>query len=795
MQEMSLPQLARTIQSTLPLYPILLPAAGVIVYGLVSRYRTHGWDITGGYKEKPLPFGWFDSFLIVGVYAVLWVLYAFLSQTAAISANPAISQPPGTVAEVRSIIPLVMVLLPMLGAVVCGFVGRYNQSLRDYVATSVSLVVFAMALSMYPLVTSGVVTYSLPDFIGLGLAFRVDFLGFVFASIAALIWYLATFYSGEYMAHENAPTRYFVFLQLSLGSCLGVFLAADFLSLFLFFEAMTVLSYALVVHSQSEEAMAAGRNYLYMGIFGGLCLLTALMILFSHTGNLGIVANLEQLATMGQTRYLVALLFFIGFGIKAGAAPLHIWLPQAHPVAPTPASALLSGIMIKTGAYGIIRVFNLLMTPQTGDSALWGLTGQLGQIIIWIGIVTMVTAALLALAQSHAKKVLAYSSVSQMGYILMGIGAAAYLGYEGAMGFAGLSYHILNHAFFKAGMFLMIGAVYMRTHDLNYSKLGGLWRNFPVTAISFFVAAAAISGIPGFNGYASKTLLHHAIEDAAHLHGGMSLLFAEKIFVITGGLTFCYIMRLFSVTFLGPQRAGTLRFEQETLLEKLIFGAFALAILAGGLAPGRVMEQIIVPMSSSFHYDSYKVGYLLKLNFWNAQDLGGIAISLTIGAVIFAIMARRKFVLPLPPKLSVEHLIYKPALNGMMSLYTWVGRVLEGAVEGTMMGCIGPLCAAARIFGRFDAITLASVGSALQKKTVSLRDGMYDSLIGYLQEAAVYTHRAEWTAFLTMIKVDYNPRGEHLYKKLTLMNLDLCLFLVIVVLAIVFSLRFLTLHF
>ena len=793
MIEVTSPQVARTVQSVLPLYPVLLPAAGVIVYGLVNRYRTNNWDLTAGGRHKSPTFGWWDSFLIVGVYAVLWIIFAMVSKTVSVPAHPPASVGHGNFAETQSIIPLFMVLLPMLGAIACGFLGRVNHTLRDYVATSVSLLVLALGLSMYPLVKEGVVTYAIPGFMGMGLMFRVDFLGFVFAALASLVWYLATFYSGEYMHHEKAQTRYYVFLLLSLGSCLGVFLAADFLSLFVFFEAMTVASYVLVVHNQSDEAMAAGRNYLYMGIFGGLCLLTALMILFSYTGNLAISADLEHLVSLGSMRFLVALLFFIGFGIKAGAAPLHIWLPQAHPVAPTPASALLSGIMIKTGAYGIIRVFNLLMTPHDAHSSLWKLTEQLGQVIIWIGMVTMVTAAILALSQSHAKKVLAYSSVSQMGYILMGVGAAAYLGYEGAMGFAGFSYHILNHAFFKAGMFLMVGAVYLRTHDLNYHKLGGLWRNFPVTTISFLVAAAAISGIPGFNGYASKTLLHHAIVEAAAHHGSTSLWIAEKIFVVTGGLTFCYIIRLFTSIFMGPAKPGRHKFEKETMLEKLVFGAFSIFILIGGLAPLRMIKDVIIPMTNSFHYDHYAVEHLADLHFFNSHDLGGIAVSLGIGALIFLVLSRRNFAFPLPKMLSVEHLIYKPFLNGMMLLYVLLGRLFETVVEGVLVGSVTPISAVVRAVGRFDGNTLVIVGASMQRNVVRLRDGVYDYTMKYINEVTEYTRQAEWATFFTMIKMDYNPRGEHLYKKLTLMNLDLCLFIVIVTLVITFSLRFLTL--
>ncbi|MBS4023855.1 MAG: NADH dehydrogenase [Dethiobacter sp.] len=703
---------------------------------------------------------------------------------------PAVEKPLETI---QSILPLLIVLLPMAGAVVAGLIGRLREDLRDFAATGTALTAFALTLALYPHVSRGTVVYSLPRFIGLGLNFRVDFLGFVFTALASFIWFLATFYSSEYMRHEQAPTRYYVFLLFSLGGCLGVFLTADFFSLFLFFEAMTLFSYALVVHNQSPEAMAAGRNYLYMGIFGGLCLLSAMIILFTRVGTLDIVPSLEAAGALGELRYLLAILFFIGFGIKAGAAPLHIWLPQAHPVAPTPASALLSGIMIKTGAYGIIRVFNLFLTPPDGHSPLWAITGELGYWIIWIGIVTMSVAAVLALSQTHAKRVLAYSSVSQMGYILMGIGAAAYLGYEGAMGFAGLSYHILNHAFFKAGMFLMVGAVYLRTHDLNYDKLGGLWRSFPVTAAAFLVAGAAISGVPGFNGYASKTLLHHAIVEAFEHHHASSLWVAEKIFTVTGGLTFCYILRLFTSIFTGPARAHGHghKLMPETPLERVIFGSFAAIILAGGLLPGRVIEKIIIPMSRGFSYDSYAVAHLTDINVWNSHDLSGIAVSLAMGIVVFAILQPRNFAFPLPLWLSIETRLYKPVLGRLLLILTYVGWLIETIVEGSLVGSIGPLSHLTRSTRTFERKALPWAGeSALQAGRV-IRDRSYDFVVSRVRMAQVYIRHLQLSAFSTMIKLDYNPRGEQLYRKLTLMNLDVCIFIVVIMLVVVFSLRLL----
>jgi hydrogenase-4 component B len=789
-QAAPVPQGAEGNLSFIPALFILLSVAGVVVRGMLTQAPASEGGLLRRYRlNTGLVLR--SEFLLGLLFIALW-LYAVVGRGSLVTTVPITGPGPGGNA-LQDITPLLLVLLPFLGALVTGLTGRKNGAIRDCVAICTAFLSFALALSMYPMVSAGPIVYELPSFIGLGLSFRVDFLGFAFAVLASFIWFLATFYSTEYMRHEHAPTRYYIFLLLSLGGCLGVFVAGDFLSLFLFFEAMTLASYVLVIHAESEEAMAAGRNYLYMGIFGGLCLLVAIMLLFVQTGTTAISPSLEALATMGNMRFLVALLFFLGFGIKAGAAPLHIWLPQAHPVAPTPASALLSGIMIKTGAFGIIRVFNLLFTPHDGHSPLWKMTGDFGFTLIWIGMVTMFTAAVLALSQRHAKRVLAYSSVSQMGYILMGIGAAAYLGYEGAMGFAGLSYHILNHAFFKAGMFLMVGAIYLRTHNLSYDRLGGLWRRFPVTALAFLVAGAAISGIPGFNGYVSKTLLHHAIVEAWEHHHVASLWYAEKIFTLTGGLTFCYILRLFTSIFLGKEREETNKYQGETYLERGIFMVFAGVILYGGLSYTQVIKKIILPMGNGFVYDSYGMNYVAKANVWNLHDLQGIGISLAIGATAYLLLSRIQFALPLPSKLSVEHLVYKPVLNMLIRLFMFVGRMIDLMAEGTQVGSIRPAAMVTRAARYLDTRMAPALGVRVLKSMTAARESAYNWVGGQVTEVKEYTRQAEWAAFFTMIKVDYNPRGDELYKKLTLMNLDLCLFIVVVTLVIIFSLRFLTL--
>jgi hydrogenase-4 component B len=676
--------------------------------------------------------------------------------------------------EIENILPLWLVLVPLVGSFLVYWAGRISEAWRNYVAILISLACFLLAVQLFFLVQSGDVVYRLSSFLDMGLNFRVDMLGSLFALFSSFIWLLATIFSWTYMDHEHARDRYYYFLTLSLSGCLGVFLMADFFGLLLFFELMSLASYVLVIHAETDEAMEAGRNYLYLGIIGGLAILTSIFILYNHIGTVAIVPMLETITLPAPLLYLVLALFIIGFGIKAGMAPLHIWLPKAHPVAPSPASALLSGIMIKTGAYGIIRVVNMLHTPATPGVPLWEQTASLGYVIIWFGIGTMFMAAFIALFQTNAKRILAYSSISQMGYILMGVGCAAYLGYEvGAMGFSGTVYHIMNHAFFKAGMFMLVGAIYARTHQLELSKLGGLFRDFPVTTIAFFICACGIAGIPGFNGYASKTLLHHAIEDAFVHHHAISLYWAEKIFTLTSAFTVCYITKLFTSIFFGQRPAELKKIKAEPLLERIVFGTIALGVLLLGLFPSRVMGAFILPATRGFVYDSYKVNYLAKLNFFTAHDLRGIAIAVGLGLFFFLLFKLSGAFAYRPPAwLSVEGLIYRPVISLSGRFFIGTGKLLERGVESLFVRSLPALFSVSRNVAHFDERTLSVVGGGVAGSSSRMRDGIYETWLGtlatFLAPARVFIRRL----FYFMIKIDYDPKGERIFQIFNLMNFD-----------------------
>lgn len=580
----------------------------------------------------------------------------------------------------RSPLPLWAALLPLLAGLALYLAGEKREKLRKAAALAVSALTLAGVVRLYPAVAAGAVEYRPGGFMEPGLYFRVDLAGWIFAVLIALVWFLAVLFSFAYMDREHNRRRYYSALIVTLGGTLGVVLAGDFFTLFLFFELMTFSSYLLVIHEEDRPAMQAGTLYLYLGVAGGLALLCAVLFLAAAAGTTEMVPLLERLS---GSRTLVYILFLTGFGIKAGIVPVHIWLPQAHPAAPSPASALLSGVIIKTGAYGIFRVTLVLFTPA-GDGALgggWSYPVGLGGVLIAAGIITAFTGALMALFQDNAKRLLAYSSVSQIGYIVLGIGAAAFLGREGALGFAGSLYHIVNHAFFKAGLFMIVGTVFMFTRKLELSRLGGMARKMPFAALAFLVAAGGIAGVPGFNGYASKTLLHDALLEAYARGGHFVLYLAERLFIVTSALTVCYFVKLFHGLFLGPVPRELDRSYRLPPAVQATLASFSLVILALGLFPNLFLEKVILPVAASLGFAGHGLEHLAHFHFFDRHPLAAMLVVAVLAAALYLPGALWGwFNWTPPPWLSIHYLIYRPLAGLLLAAVCRGGSLLDGAV-------------------------------------------------------------------------------------------------------------------
>ncbi len=297
-----------------------------------------------------------------------------------------------------------------------------------------------MILSLFPAVSEGNITLRISQVLGYGINISIGMMSYILALLTSFIWLMVAIYAPTYMNKEQHRTRFYLFLMLTYGFILGTVMSGCIFTTFLFFEAMTFSSYMLVVHCETKECIEAGNSYIYMGIMGGLCILLGMVLLFFNIETLEYTNLASEMQTLGGLEYFIMALFIIGFGVKAGLFPLHVWLPKAHPIAPTPASALLSGIMVKIGAYGILRTTTSFFFPEPSQvidgfsDSIWVSAQTLGAVIIWFGIITMGFGVFMALQQGNMKKMLAYHSVSQMGYIIMGIGVAVYLGYKGAYG-------------------------------------------------------------------------------------------------------------------------------------------------------------------------------------------------------------------------------------------------------------------------------------------------------------------------------------------------------------------------
>ncbi len=316
-------------------------------------------------------------------------------------------------------------------------------------------------------------------------------------------------------------------------------------------------------------------------------------------------------------------LLVVGFGIKGGMAPLHLWLPHAHSNAPTPGSALLSGLLIKVGAYGLIRVGEFAGWGQTlGAGASW-----LGSALTVLGLLTMLIGVIAALLQGDGKRLLAYHSVSQMGYIILGLGMGLYLGPAGGLSLVGGIYHIVNHALFKAALFLGVGVIYIHTKETDLYKLGGLWRRFPVTAILMLLAAMGITGAPGLNGYASKTVLHHAVSTAAAT-GLPWLIWTERLFSLVGIGTAASFAKLYYLIFLGKPTELEVS-ENESPRLQLAMAILAAVMLVIGLNPQLFPNALALPAAEALGF--HELPRLSSSLFWNFADLKGIVITLALG--------------------------------------------------------------------------------------------------------------------------------------------------------------------
>lgn len=413
--------------------------------------------------------------------------------------------------SVISFTPVLAILTSLLAVIPIILLGR-RTNLREGASFLAGIIKFGLIASMLPTVMAGsTIEYTLLEIIpNLAIAFRVDALGMIFGLVASSLWILTTLYSIGYMRglKEHSQTRFFAFFSVSLAATIGVAFAANLFTLFLFYEMLSLATYPLVTHHQDREARTGGRTYLTYLLTASIAfVLPSLIYIFIKTGGgLDFVAGGFLDGHVGGTEALV-LLLLLTFGFaKAGIMPLHSWLPAAM-VAPTPVSALLHAVaVVKVGVFCILRVYSGVF----GIDYLSDL--NLGVILTWIAAFTVMVSSLIALTQDNLKRRLAFSTVGQLSYIVLGMALLTPKGVTGSM------MHIAMHAWGKITLFFCAGAIFQATGKKYISEMVGIGKRMPVTMAAFFIGSLSVVGIPLAGGFWSKFyLLWGTVQDGQYV--------------------------------------------------------------------------------------------------------------------------------------------------------------------------------------------------------------------------------------------------------------------------------------
>lgn len=533
--------------------------------------------------------------------------------------------------------------------------GIFFVPVRLKYALSLIVILGFMLISSFPALVILIQSEGEPEIrLGLslfpGITFVIDRLSAFFILTINLTVLTGSLYAGQYLrAYQTTKPplmlswHYFNLILLYISMVL-VCSVRDAFPFLLSWELMTISSFILVIFdSEQVKNLKTGINYLIQMHLGMFALLTAFLI----ASGAGAEAGFDGLHVWFANHHPmpVFLLFFVGFGIKAGFIPLHTWLPEAHPAAPSHVSGIMSGVMIKMGIYGIIRV---LLSVSSGMM-------EIGIFLLILSTITAVYGVLQAIVQHDLKKLLAYHSIENIGIIGIGLGLGCIgLGLNNSAlalaGFTGGLLHVLNHSLFKSLLFYTAGSVYQQTHTLDINRLGGLMKRMPLSAWFFLMGSVAICGLPPFNGFVSEFLLFSGMFESLPGSGfylNILLVLAILGLALTGGLAMFCFGKAFSVVFLGEARTENARINgkepRATLIPFSLIGAFLLLI---GLIPGIFLDPLNRIVFHDFSIIPAPKGlvFIQGLNLFSIGITGGlfILLSLLLIALRYLILKNRE---------------------------------------------------------------------------------------------------------------------------------------------------------
>ena len=491
-------------------------------------------------------------------------------------------------------LPICAIMLLFFGAFFITTFGTRGgvRKVASMIASALSLACL-IALIKPVMIDGEIISYwlgnrSIAGGYAIGIAIEVDALSLFFGLLVGIAAFAACLYSLDYITHDAHQVQYYTLLLMTSGGVLGMVLTGDIFNMYIMVEILTIGAVGLTAYrSKSEGALEAAFKYLAVGSIGSAFILTAIVMLYAEAHTL----NLAQLSVLlpgmlGSGRMKIAFaLLLAGFSTKAFIVPFHPLAADAHGAAPASVSLLISGVLTKSGLYAIIRLCYFLF--QVMDK------GTMQFLLVFLGCVSMLVCVTMALAQHDFKRLLAFHSISQIGYVLTAVGLATALGLS-----AGL-YHAMNHTIFKGLLFLAAGAVMHQTGTGDLDRLGGLAKKMPHTTVMFLIGAFSISGLPPFNGFASKWMIYQAIYQKAVESGNFLFVFALIAALVTSVLTLASFVKVSQSVFFGQLSVEFENTEEAPIGMRIAMGLLATLCVITGLFPNLVTAFLTEPAATA----------------------------------------------------------------------------------------------------------------------------------------------------------------------------------------------------
>ncbi|MBU1124532.1 MAG: NADH/ubiquinone/plastoquinone (complex I) [Candidatus Omnitrophica bacterium] len=498
----------------------------------------------------------------------------------------------------NTLIPF-FVIIPLASAFLISFIGKFAKRIIIDALSCVSyLLLFVFSLYAVSL-THGAGGMPLVYTVGgwappFGISMVLDGLASFMLVTVNLIALCVIIFSLRYMERYTGKPKFHTLFALMVAGMNGVIVTGDLFNLYVFLEIASLSSYALVAFGTEAEELEASFKYAIMGSVAASFIFIGIAFLYGFTSTLNMADMAHVLSNKPATWVIpfVSVLFFMGFGLKAALVPFHAWLPDAHPSAPASISAMLSGVLIKTlGVYALARIF----------FNVFGITPQQSSVLMFLGALSMLVAVVLALSQWDLKRLLAYHSISQIGYVVLGIGLATPLGILGGL------FHLFNHSVFKSLLFLNSGAIDYVVHTRDLKEMSGLKEKMPVTAQTNLVASLSIAGIPPFNGFWSKLIIIFACIQSGH--GGYAI-----AAVVGSLLTLASFMKVQKFAFLGELKEKNKNIREAPLSMTVAMVVLAVICIGGGF--------LLLPSFRFFISEAVQV--LLNGNEYSSLVLGAV---------------------------------------------------------------------------------------------------------------------------------------------------------------------------